>query len=70
MKPGDKFRYLGYWKSDRPYCYDRIVDRISYSTSGEISHVVSTNGVMYNLSEIEFEPIELIRELKLKKLGI
>ncbi len=45
--------------------YDRVVCFVLDS-----EHVVTSNGVLYPISQIEFEPIEIIRNRKLKDLGI
>jgi hypothetical protein len=49
--------------------YDRIVGDITYSDD-DIRYIISSTGVMYSLSDIEFEPLEIVRDQKLKDLGI
>jgi len=65
---GRKFRYKKALFT-RYYGYDRIVGDITY-LDGNIKYIISSNGVMYHLSDIEFEPLEIVRDQKLKDLGI
>jgi hypothetical protein len=68
---GRKFKYI---KSSNRFqfydAYDRIVGSVSYLTNDEIDYIISSTGVLYKISDIEIEPIEYIRDRKLKDLGI
>lgn len=49
--------------------YDRIVGKIVYHDN-ILKYIISTTGVVYSIFDIEFEPIEIARDQKLKDLGI
>jgi hypothetical protein len=67
---GRKFKYKKTIFTECNNNYDRIVSDLSYSYSGDVTSVISSTGVMYSLSDIEFEPLEIVRDQKLKDLGI
>jgi hypothetical protein len=49
--------------------YDRIVGRIVYHDN-MLKYIISTTGVVYSIFDIEFEPLEIVRDQKLRDLGI
>lgn len=63
IKRGMKFRYKSKWGDDY---YSGVVESIL--TLGNDPSFLSTNGIMYKISEVEW--LDEIREEKLKELGI
>ena len=67
MKIGDKFRYKMSICKDNNTKYDRVISGFMYIDDLKIS-VISNNNVMYNLGDIELEPIQELRDKKISKL--
>jgi hypothetical protein len=68
MKIGDKFRYkMSSFKSNETK-YDRVISGFMCDTNGLKISVISNNNVMYNFSDIELEPIQKLRDIKISKL--
>lgn len=68
MKIGDKFRYKMSSFKDNNTKYDRVISGFMYDIDGLKISVISNNNVMYNFSDIELEPIQKLRDIKISKL--
>lgn len=68
MKIGDKFRYKTSSCKDNNTKYDRVISGFMYDIDGLKISVISNNNVMYNFSDIELEPIQKLRDIKISKL--
>lgn len=66
---GRKFRYKGsMFKSDE---YDRVIKSYWLDGGGnKLKSIVSSNGVVFRIDEIEIEPLWELRDNKLNDLGI
>lgn len=65
---GKKFRYTKGYNDIN--IYDRVIVKTYEDKINNTISVLSESGVTYGLSEIEIEPIALLRDEKLEKLGL